>query len=101
MTAYLMNLAAEILQWLACFFLVAVYLSHRQLRRRVEHLEEASRWRMLIEGGDDPRNHEGWHEFQRRSREFEAGRDVLYLWDDKRMPKAPRPIAGDPAKRRA
>jgi hypothetical protein len=100
---YVMNLGAETLQWIACFFVVALYLDCRRLRRRVAHLEEASRWRMLIERGDDPRNHEGWHEFHRRSHELEAGLDVVYLWDDKRhptMPKMPRPFC-EPAKRRA
>jgi hypothetical protein len=98
---YLLNLAAEAIQWLACIFLVAVYLDYRRLRRRVDHMEEASRWRSLIEGGDDPRNHEGWHAFQRNTYEFEAGRDVVHLWDDKRMPKVPRPLPSDPARKRA
>lgn len=37
--AELLNLGGEVLQWLACLFVVALYLDCRGLRRRIDRLE--------------------------------------------------------------
>lgn len=66
------------------------------LHRRVAHMEEASRWRCVVEGGFDPRSFRDWHGFQDRCRRYNSGMDVVELWDDKGG--IPRPFPMEPAR---